>query len=274
MATDAEIISLVRRELGDLPQPFRSNWRGTGDQVEYDLSVSRVSLNGLSVFTIDNETGDITDLVLNTDFTVDTDNGVITLADPLPLDDKLVAQGVAFGMFTDEELTAYVHHAVVLHVGGDRYESERYMSAEGFIRYERTKVTLANLPPEEDLLVAIMATIEVLWALATDAATDIDITTSEGTHINRGQRFAQLHAQIGLLEEKYRNLSALMGVGLYAVEVYDLRRVSRTTGRLVPIFVDREYDDHKPPARILPKINMDDADPDGPPSPAFGVGLY
>lgn len=272
MATDADIISLVRVELGDLPEPFRQNWRGTGVQDEFDLPVSRVSLNGLSVFTVSGAT--MTDLVLDTDFTVDTSNGVIRLADPLPEDTLLVAEGVAFGMFTDEELATYVHHAVTLHVGGDRYESTRYKSAEGFIRYERTKVELANLPPEENLLVAIMATIEVLWALATDAATDIDITTSEGTHINRGQRFAQLQAQIGLLTDKYRELSALMGVGLYAVEVYNLRRVSRTTGRLVPIFVNREYDDAQPPARILPKINMDDADPDGPPSPAFGVGLY
>lgn len=272
MATEADIISLMRLELGDLPEPFRQNWRGTGVQDEFDLPVSRVSLEGLSVFTVADST--MTDLVLNTDFTIDTNNGVLRLEDPLPIDTLLVAEGVAWGMFTDEELANYVHHAIVLHVGKDRYDTTRYQSAEGFIRYDRTKVELANLPSEENLLVAIMAVIEVLWALATDAATDIDITTSEGTHINRGQRFAQLQAQIGLLTDKYRELSSLMGVGLYAIEVVNLRRVSRTTGRLVPVFVEREYDDAKPPARILPEINMDEADPDGPPSPAFGVGLY
>jgi hypothetical protein len=63
-----------------------------------------------------------------------------------------------------------------------------------------------------------------------------------------------------------------MGVGLKAPEVMDMRRVSRTTGRLVPIFEDREYDEHGPPIRKLPPRGNRDEDPDGPASPFWSGG--
>ena len=41
-----------------------------------------------------------------------------------------------------------------------------------------------------------------------------------------------------------------------------MRRVSQTTGRLVPLFKNREYDDHRWPSRKLPEIvsrNLDNS---------------
>jgi hypothetical protein len=102
----------------------------------------------------------------------------------------------------------------------------------------------------------------------TDAATDIDITTAEGTHIPRAQRFGQLEQMISALTERYKSLCSLLGVGLYRIEVSNLRRVSRQTGRLVPLYVEREYDDNSLPERIVAPIDRRNADPDGPPSPA------
>lgn len=72
-----------------------------------------------------------------------------------------------------------------------------------------------------------------------------------------------------MLSQRYAELCSLMGIGLYKIQVSNMRRVSRQTGRLVPIFVDREYDDHDFPIRVLPPIDQKYADPDGPPSPAF-----
>jgi hypothetical protein len=40
VATEAEIITRVRLELGDQPEPFRQTYRGTGTQDEFDLPVS------------------------------------------------------------------------------------------------------------------------------------------------------------------------------------------------------------------------------------------
>lgn len=267
MATEAEIIERVRLELGDQPEPFRQTYRGNGLQDEFDLPSERVSTTGLRVFKTHPTTLVNTTLVLGTDFTLDAENGVLRMSTALVQDWMLTAEGVAFGLFTDEELTHFVHEAVLQHTNSHT-SSVRYRDSRGFIRYERAEVELSNLPEVENLLVAILATIEALWALSTDAATDIDITTSEGTHVPRSQRFAQLRVQIDVLTEKYKTLCGQLNVGLYRIEISNLRRVSRTNNRLVPVFVEREYDDNSAPIRILPEIDTREADFDGPPSPA------
>jgi len=47
----------------------------------------------------------------------------------------------------------------------------------------------------------------------------------------------------------------MMNIGLNAIEMSKIRRVSKTTNRLVPIFEDREYDDYELPRRQLPPID-------------------
>lgn len=272
MATEADIIKRVRLELGDNPEPFRQTYRGNGLQDEFDLPSERVSTTGLKVFKTDPVSLASTDLVLDTDFTLDAENGVVRLSAPLTKDWMLTAEGLAFGLFTDDELRDFVHEAVLQHTNAAT-DSTRYRDSRGFIRYEVLAQTLANLPEVENLLVAILATIEALWALSTDAATDIDITTSEGTHVPRSQRFAQLRVQIDVLTDKYKTLCGQLNVGLYRIEMSTLRRVSRTNNRLVPVYVPREYDDSQPPVRVLAPIDTREADFDGPPSPA-GNGFY
>lgn len=271
MASVESILQRVRMQLGDNAEPFRETYRGTNTQDEFDLPVVRISRASLHVFTVDGAT--ITDLALDTDYTLDPETGVLRLnAGPLAKDVLLVAEGSAFGMFTDEELAHFVGDALLQHTN-ESYDSVRYRDANGFIRFERIKQDADNLPEVEELPVSMLATIEALWALSTDAATDIDITTSEGTQISRGQRFVQLQTQIQLLTDKYKELCAMLNVGLWRIEVMNLRRVSRTTGRLVPVYVEREYDDHSSPTRITPPIDARDADFDGPPS-AANQGLY
>jgi hypothetical protein len=94
--------------------------------------------------------------------------------------------------------------------------------------------------------------------------------------VDRGQRFAQIQTQIGMLTDRYKTLCEKMGVGLYSIEVSNLRRVSRTTGRLVPLFREREYDDHSLPQRILPPIGPghQNDDESGVPSSVFGSWGY
>jgi hypothetical protein len=121
-------------------------------------------------------------------------------------------------------------------------------------------------------MIVMLACTEAMWALATDAATDINVQTADGTSVDRGQRFAQIQKQIELLTDRYKMLCEKMGVGLYAIEVTNLRRVSRTTGRLVPIFREREYDDYSLPKRVLPPIGPghQNDDESGIPSQTWG----
>jgi hypothetical protein len=273
MATEASILTRVRNELGDLSEPFRQTFRGTGTQDEFDLPVARVSTTGLNAYTVDPQTLANVTLVLDTDFTLDAENGIVRLTDPLPQDVLLVVEGTAFGMFTDDDLEQYVRDALLQHTFGQN-ETTRYRDGNGFIQYDRVAKSIDNLPEVEELPVSLLATVNALWALLADAATDIDVTTSEGTHIPRSQRFGQLQSAIASITERYQSICAMLNVGLYKIEVSRLRRVSRTTNRLVPLYVEREYDQHDLPTRITPEIDQRDADHDGPPSPAYQQGVW
>lgn len=265
MATLTDVVRRTRGHLGDTLTPFRSVLRGDGEQKKFSLPNRNVSSADLSVFRINPDDTEV-DLMLNTDFTLDATNGIVTFTNAPVEDSKTIVQGSSYGFMPDDELTDYINDAVAMHFK-DRQHVVRYRESHGFIQYDRVPMTLDNMPDEEVNLVAMLAAIQALWALSTDAASDIDVQTSEGTSIPRGQRHRQLLTQIAELTAWYKELSLMLGVGVFAPETFDLRRVSRTTGRLVPIFVDREYDEYGPPVRKTIQMPSRDQDPDGPVSP-------
>jgi hypothetical protein len=80
--------------------------------------------------------------------------------------------------------------------------------------------------------------------------------------------------QIAALEDRYVKDCLVLNVGPYRMEVGDLRRVSQTTGRLVPLFKARDYDDHRYPVRKLPPIDSQYEDASGVPGMFwYGGGL-
>jgi len=149
---------------------------------------------------------------------------------------------VPYKWFTDDQLAEFVNTAVL-------------QQTYGRTNSTGSALTLATLPPVEEYPAALLATIEALWVLATDAAFDIDIHTPEGVTIPRSQRFHQLSYIIDEKKALYKELSSLLGVGMYAVSVYNLRKVSMKTGRLVPFYLPREVEDSTPPDRIYPPMS-------------------
>jgi hypothetical protein len=128
-----------------------------------------------------------------------------------------------------------------------------------------------NLPSVEEPLLIMLSTINVLWVLANDAATDANIQTAEGTNVDRTSRYRQLMDHIVELQERYERYSGQLNVGVFRAETLRVRRVSRTTNRLIPIFTDREYDDHSWPTRELPDIDSHNQDDSGIPSPLWNA---
>jgi hypothetical protein len=104
--------------------------------------------------------------------------------------------------------------------------------------------------------VALLASVEALWALATDASFDINITAPDGVQIPRTQRFAQLSQIINARQEQYRNLCSALNVGLWRIEIGILRRISRTTNKLIPVYMPQEIDDSTMPERVYIENNM------------------
>ncbi|MEW1922257.1 hypothetical protein [Streptomyces sp. NPDC088360] len=279
MAETAGIIRRIRNEIGDMQSPFLDTYLGADELASYDLSETGVSEVVAKVTTA--EPPATVDLVPDTDYVLDANEGRIVLINPAysPLHhgQTLIVRGTAQGLFTDADLETYISDAVEQHAYG-RSVTTRYRDAHGFIRYDHERITLENLPVVEEPLVAYLAAINCLWTLATDAATDIDISTAEGTFVPRTQRYRQLMAHIGDattgLQGRYNTLAQQLNVGLGRIEMFTARRISRTTNRLVPVFVEREYDDTSKPRRLLPSIDGQEYDDEsGLPSPAF-PGLW
>ncbi|MGW3275873.1 hypothetical protein ACWDFH_31075 [Streptomyces kronopolitis] len=279
MAEPAGIIRRIRAEIGDLEVPFLDTFLGADELSSYDLSETGVAEVTAKVTTAAPPSS--VDLVADVDYVLDPVQGRIVLINPdyspLHHGQTLIVRGATQGMFTDADLETYIGDAVEQHAYG-RSKVTRYRDAHGFIRYDHEPLSLKTLPAVEEPLVAYLAAISCLWTLATDAATDIDISTAEGTFVPRTQRYRQLMQHIGDvttgLQGRYNSLAQQLNVGLGRIEMFTLRRVSRTTNRLVPVFVEREYDDTSKPRRLLPPIDGQEYDDEsGLPSPAF-PGLW
>lgn len=268
MFTTQDIINRVRIELGDTGAPFSDTFLGTGGLSTYDLT--DFNIWNETVTWIKNQVPVV--LVKGTDYAMNYQEGRIFLTGlpaPLPQGDTLVVSGQASGMFSDEELAVFINDAVRQHVNGRRVET-RFKDSNGFIKYVLVPMDLSNLPDIEGTLVAVRATVDALWALATDASTDIDISSADGTTVPRSQRYQQLREQIDGMTARYNQLCAMLNIGLNAIEMSKIRRVSRTTNRLVPIFEDREYDDYELPRRQLPPIDHREEDESNLSSPILG----
>jgi hypothetical protein len=279
MTDYASVIKRIRSDIGDFGSPFIDTFLGGDELSSYDLSETNVARATATVTQGTPPMGYL--LTPGTDYVLDIAEGRIVLVNPVysPLHEGqgLRVEGTSQGMFSDDDLKTYVDDAMNQHTYG-RQNSVRYRDTHGFIRYDYTPITLASLPPVETPLVGYLATINVLWTLAIDASTDIDISTSEGTFVARTQRYRQLMEMIGSassgLTGRYNQLAEQLNVGLSRIENFTLRRVSRTTNRLVPVFKDREYDDASYPQRLLPFIDGEEyQDESGIPSPIIS-GLW
>lgn len=271
MATLAGIIKRVRSEIGDFSAPFVDTFVGGDELSSYDLSEVNVSSVSAKVSTAD--PAGVVELVEDTDYVLNPAEGSILLINaaysPLRHGQTLIVRGTSHGMFTDDDLELYVQDAMQQHTYG-RTLRTRYRDGHGHIRYDLEPIDLENLPAVEEPLVAYLAVVNVLWTLATDAATDIDVNTSEGTFVPRSQRYRQLMEHLAQIQDRYNTLAQQLNVGLSRIEMFQLRRISRTTNRLVPLFQAREYDDTSRPERLLPPIDGDAYDDEsGIPSPLY-----
>jgi hypothetical protein len=267
MATVDGIITRIRSEIGDFGSPFRDDFTGGGELSSFDLSETNVLPSTVSAALTEN--GEAVDLVQDSDYQIDPRGGGVLLPaprGPLQFGQALTVQGASQGMFSDDELALYVNDALAQHAYGRTIQT-RYRDSHGFIRYTDDPVSLATLPPVEEPLLAYLAVVNTLWTLATDAASDASISTAEGTSVDRATRYRQLMEHIDSIQTRYNALAAQLNVGLGRIEQLTLRRVSRTTNRLVPIFKDREYDDAGYPERLIPPIDEPDKDDSGIPSP-------
>jgi hypothetical protein len=228
VATLSSLVERVRFELGDLPKSFVSQFISDISTNRYRLNYAPVDASGLTVF----KNGvDISDTV-----SVEEQTGVIVLEDLPEIDDEFTVTGNYYRYFTTTELQNIVTTAVAHHSGRDVDSLGR-------------KITLENLPPLEEYPVSLYASTLALYTLATDASFDINVFAPDGVSIPRSERYRQLMEMIDSRKEQYRELCTQLGIGLYTIDVFSLRRISKTTNRYVPVYRPQEVDDRSYPQR-------------------------
>jgi hypothetical protein len=152
--------------------------------------------------------------------------------------------GQAYRYFTDSEITYYINVAFLEH-------SNHSTDSNG------SRITqIALLPPIEEYPVVLLASTMAIYTLLNDTAFDIDIISPDGVSIPRSERFRQLNEMLQIRRDQYKELCAMLGVGLYRIETLVLRRVSRLTNRLVPIYRPQEIDDRSIAERV--RLSMPD----------------
>jgi hypothetical protein len=237
VAVLSDILSRVRLELGDLQKNFNYSATGDGLTTRFDTGIKPIETNNLYVTINTNPIG------YPYGYTVEEDTGIITFANAPANGSAIAVSGLQDRYFLDAELSNFINDAVNQHT---------YNRVDAY----GTLVTLASIPPVEEYPLAILATIEALWALATDSAFDIDITAPDGVHIPRAQRYSQLSGMIQQRWEQYKTLCAQLNVGLWKIEMGTLIRTSRTTNRYVPVYIGQEIDDSRVPERVYIQNNL------------------
>ena len=237
MAVLSDILSRVRLELGDLQKNFNFTATGDGTTKIFPTGIKPIEITNLYITV-----GGVAK-AYPADYGLEADTGIITFT-AAPTNAAVIAiTGLQNRYFLDSELCNFINDAVNQHT---------YNRVDSY----GTLVTISSIQPVEEYPVAILATIEALWALATDSAFDIDIQAPDGVHIPRSERYRQLTSIIQQRWEQYKTLCAQLNIGLWKIEMGTLIRTSRTTNKYVPIYVGQEIDDSRQPERVYIQNNL------------------
>jgi hypothetical protein len=221
-------------ELGDLAYPFDFQFAGDGVRDHFNIEHRPVDTESLTFFQNGVEVPD----PIGSGIGIDHDAGVIVFAVAPPAGEMWEVQGVKWRYFTDYDLQIFLDTAIEQHSYNRGDESGGDW-------------TMGDIKPVEEYPIALLGTVQALWALATDASFDIDILAPDGVNIPRSERFRQLMEMIEARQRQYDELAAALNIGVKRLETVTVRRIAKNTNRLVPVYLPKEFDDHTRPKRVL-----------------------
>jgi hypothetical protein len=231
VALMSDLVSRVRLELGDLPKEFNFVTTADGNTKDFYLNAKPVEPYTLYVTVLDCA------VPAPSGYKLEKDQGILHFREPLDSGNVLNVHGVSYRYFTDSDIERFINTAIDQHT---HERTDKY----------GTRVTIKSIEPVEEYPIAILAVIEALWALSTDAAFDINIMAPDGVMIPRSQRYEQLTNMVNQRWEQYKQLCAALNIGLWRIQIGTLRRTSRRTNKLVPIYIGQEIDDSRKPERV------------------------
>lgn len=229
MATVDQVAAAARMRLRDFGHFFEAPYTGVAPIIR--LPHPYIDSKRFAVWKPDGSA------VANTEYTLDARNGVMQLMTPANYPDGIGVAGYYYEWFLDEDLAFHASSAMI-----------EILATEDLDDPEAMTGIVASVT-------STYAVVKAWWSLLSELAMDIDVSTPEGMMIPASQRFRQVWEMANFWYGRYKEEAALAGVGLYAIEQFNLRRVSYLTNRLTPLFRPREVDNPTPPVRLLPKID-------------------
>jgi hypothetical protein len=231
MAAQTDIETTARNYLRDFPRFFQLDFDALGRT--FDLGHLNVDSTKLWVATY--VSGTTTELT-SSQYSLDDRNGLLRLGATQASGTKLLIEGYYFEWLLPADLTFYATLALNQHLHNLNMDKEQLSSVVRDV-------------------IGIDAMIEALWGLMTEYSRDIDITTSEAVHIPASQRFRMVQQLLQYWTTEYEKKARALNIGLDRIEVFNLRRTSRTTNRLVPVQKSRELGDYGPIERIYSPLD-------------------
>lgn len=253
MATIDVLSNRLRAELGDLGRSFVESFTGDGTTTRYQLSEGPVALTGL--------TAKVNGTDVTSNISVELTTGLVVFNTAPANNSSIVISGTMYRYFTDDEIAYYVDTALCEHI-------------KGASDINGTPVSLRTLPFVDEYPVIILATTYALYTLATDASFDIDIISPDGVSIPRSERFRQLMEMLQTKKEQYRELCNMLGTGLFRIEVFNLRRISRRTNYYVPVYEPQELGDRSLPQKVILPLPSYGSLPYPTDVPTFDLTMY
>lgn len=231
MSLVTDVGDAARLHLRDFPRYFEENFAPSARST---LRLPHPLVNGATLVVVDNAADADLDGAL---WGLDERNGLLKIPDPAPYTAGLTVQGHYYQWFLNADLYFFADFIV-----NETYAGQGGIPDQG------------SIPLGHREVLSIGVLVEALWSLMTEFSTDIDIQSPEGMSIPAHQRFEQVWQMLQYWQKRYEEQSALLGIGIYRIEQFDLRRVSYMTGRYVPMYREREVDDPRPPIRVFPPI--------------------
>lgn len=229
MATIDGMADRLRYEIGDIGRSFVYQFIADGTTNRFLIPYS--PLDGANLVV--NQEGDDVSATVE----VEEATGYIVFDTTPAPGDTIIVAGNYYKYFTNVEICQYVN---------DAFEQHTAFHTDS---YGRT-MSVSALPTLEEYPVVIYASTLAMYTLATDASFDIDITAPDGVMIPRSERYRQLMQMIDVRKNQYKELCSQLSIGLYKIDVFSLRRISKTTNEYVPIYEPQEIDNKSPKTRV------------------------
>lgn len=228
-----EVAYIARNYLRDFPKFFQTSFTVGGRT--FELGHPNIDASSMWIAYVPSGGTGACSLSASA-YSLDERNGLLRVSSPPPQGSTLLVEGYYYDWLMPSDMEFYAQMALNMHT-------------------HNISVSPSSMSTAVIDVIGISALVEALWGLTTEFSRDIDVMTSESIHIPASQRFRMVQSMLQFWMGEYEKKAKALNIGLERIEVFTLRRVSRTTNRLVPVFKDREVGDFTPIERVWPSID-------------------